>query len=1281
MLLLFRDFRYILQQRSLWTQLIFCTLCWLLTTHRAVSQSRVVSTIQELNQLSEEQTKSALPTELEGIITHVDQDQHTILMQDETGATQIRYLPSELPPKLGYRVRVSGTTSRWNNTNGLTQATIKPLKQDKLPEPRQATLAAIEADKWNLTTVQVRGKVLRISRDQQQQTHILIGDSGKTIQLRFPTLTPQEIAELPKFHSTIVAAGLVLPSRDRDDTRRHVIQVPSAHEIEIVALAPADLYQDALTVAINKVVPSQEVLYRVRGKITLNPTMTECTLKDETGQITLSNPDSIPPFLTGDYVEAVGFGTNTKNGIELRYVRARMLTKSEDTKSTWLHTLHSCAEIRALSRDTAAKELPARLRGVITHTGPMGDLFLQDATGGTYIRPLENFDKYQVGDMIVLDGYTCNGGFSPELTATDIRVLGQTSLPTPEEITPADVLNGRLDTSWVKLDGIAQRITFTKTLSRLWLSTRLGQISIEAPREVDLGKFLDREVRVVGIYVVNQRGQSHQSGFRIIIAGLNNLTLLDSQPQPLFGATRRPINQIMDFQPEYDNSRRIRVGGVVTAFGDDNSFFLQDDTGGMFVLLKQGVTRPKVGEHIEVSGYLDNRQFSRTLREGVTRPSPEYFVVQPQFATSTEILDAVRQLKSAGWSNNFSLNSLVRIRGTLLTEFNEKSQNYVKLKDGDHFFSALIPNSIDAEMLKNIPIDSTVELTGVCKVQYDAELGDEGFVIILRDFSDFAVIEQAPWLTRTRTRTLIISMVSLLIIGAMGLGYLRYRLRKQGREISERLRRELQLEARYREMVENATDVIFTLDSQGMITSWNRAGEMLMGLPREQLIGQQIATFTPNPKTFDHRDLVADNTPRKTLILTPDQRRLISLELTARPVIENQSIIGIEAIGRDVTERDLLEQRQREVAKMQAVGQLAGGVAHDFNNLLTVINGNTELLLNQEISPADQQELLEEIQTAGSQAAAVTRQLLAFGRKTVINPKVLSINHVLDNLARVLKRLLGEPIRMNFVSDPKLNAVRLDPSSLEQAILNLVVNARDAMPSGGTLTISTRNLDRHRVQLEVVDTGHGMPDQIKSRIFEPYFTTKPAGHGTGLGLAMVAGFVEQSEGKISVESQVNVGTRFTLEFKAVESESIMDTPTPQEPATLTQVAMQHTILLVEDEPSVQLLERRILESGNYRVIVASSAEEAIEMMGQYQGPLDLLVSDVVMPGKNGRELWEELRRRMPDLRVVFLSGYTPDEVLREGIETNAVPFLQKPFAPSELLRTVRQVLHEITTSR
>ena len=390
-------------------------------------------------------------------------------------------------------------------------------------------------------------------------------------------------------------------------------------------------------------------------------------------------------------------------------------------------------------------------------------------------------------------------------------------------------------------------------------------------------------------------------------------------------------------------------------------------------------------------------------------------------------------------------------------------------------------------------------------------------------------------------------------------------------------------------------------------------------------------------------------------------------------------------IYEDITERRRMESQLLQAMKMEAVGRLAGGVAHDFNNILTVITGYSELLLEKVGKGSPMHGELEEIKRAGDRAASLTRQLLAFSRKQIIEPKVVRLDRLVAELLAMLARLIGENVALQTTTGKSPGSVKIDPGQFQQILMNLVVNARDAMPGGGKIVIETANVELDEgycalhpyvtpgryVMLAVSDTGKGMSEEVKAQIFEPFFTTKDFGSGTGLGLATTYGAVKQSGGSIEVYSEVGIGTTFKIFLPRVEEED----PVPMKydrPANLP--GGTETVLLVEDEDVLRNLCARIMGDLGYRVMSARNGDEANALAQRYGDPIDLLLTDVVMPGMNGSELAQKLVIRHPEMKVLFMSGYTDDAIVHHGVLAKGVSFIGKPYSPEGLARKVRDVL-------
>ena len=626
----------------------------------------------------------------------------------------------------------------------------------------------------------------------------------------------------------------------------------------------------------------------------------------------------------------------------------------------------------------------------------------------------------------------------------------------------------------------------------------------------------------------------------------------------------------------------------------------------------------------------------------------------------------------------------------------------------------------DAEMLhdalKTGGVSADIVLV-TSKERFEAALAGDSFDIILSDYNvpgydGIAAVKLAQE-TRPETPVIVVSgtvgeeeAVKCLHVGATD-----YLLKQRLERLVPAVQRAIQdaeerrgrkgaeqalqhRERRLSSIYETVADVLFYVevekDGRYRFTSINQAFVSTTGLEYSHVVGKRVDEVVPEPSLTLVLEKYGEAIREKKIVRweeTSDYPKgRLTGEVSIAPIFDDAgNCTHLVGAVHDVTERKQLEAQFRQSQKMESVGQLAGGIAHDFNNLLTVINGMAELGLAQ-LREGDQlHEDLQEILRAGQRAAALTRQLLAFSRKQILQPQVMNLNTVVAEMESMLRRLIGEDIDLVVVPTQGLGSVKADPGQIEQVLANLAVNARDAMPQGGKLTVETQSVEigeqyarQHRVavqpgpyvMLSMSDTGVGMDEVTRGRIFEPFFTTKAPGKGTGLGLSTVYGIVKQSDGFISVYSEVGHGTSFKIYLPQVAEVAGGKRHSP----TVAPAHGTETILLVEDVEGLRKLTKRMLESAGYTVLTAANGEEALLLLERYEKPLHLMVTDVVMPGMSGRTLAERFDAIRPGMKVLYMSGYTDDVVVRHGVLDKGMPFLGKPFAVVELTRKVREVL-------
>lgn len=517
----------------------------------------------------------------------------------------------------------------------------------------------------------------------------------------------------------------------------------------------------------------------------------------------------------------------------------------------------------------------------------------------------------------------------------------------------------------------------------------------------------------------------------------------------------------------------------------------------------------------------------------------------------------------------------------------------------------------------------------------------------------------------------------------------------RGKQAEKALR---ETEQKFQRVYDEAPFGCHELNTDGQITRVNRKELAMLGYTAREMLGRPVWRFVLEEEMT--RRVIMAKLSGDVSFHDTFERTYRRKDGTTLPVIvqdrivweKGRKITGIRSTLEDITERrraeEVLrksEEQLRQWQKVEAIGRLAGGVAHDFNNLLMTIKGCSELLLGEIDERDPRREEVEEIRKAAERATSLTRQLLAFGRRQVLQPQVLNLNDIVENMNKMLCRLIGEDIQLLTILGPDLWPVKVDPGQIEQVLMNLAVNGRDAMPRGGKLTIETANKEldedyarRHvavkpgpYVLLAVSDNGCGMDKETQSHLFEPFFTTKEQGKGTGLGLSTVYGIIKQSGGNIWAYSELRQGTSFKIYLPTVEEEveTYKTAALPPPPPGGTE-----TILLVEDEGAVRTMISKVLQSGGYTVLEAQHGVEALRVCKKHKGPIHLMISDVIMPQMSGRELAGRLALRLPEMRVLYISGYPDNAIIHHGVLETGTAFLQKPFTLNALEYKVREVL-------
>jgi len=950
--------------------------------------------------------------------------------------------------------------------------------------------------------------------------------------------------------------------------------------------------------------------------------------------------------------------------------------------------LTHAAQIRQLSPPEVEKAYPVHLHGVVTYYDSVApNLFVQDSTAGIWVDVAGAANPPRPGQLIDLEGVV-GPGFTPIVAKAHWTVLGSGAMPRPQAVVFSELATGADDSQWVQIEGIVRSFILEAAGNVLVIdvSTAGGVITVRipdyhAPFPMEL---IDANVRFRGVSGTAFNRQNQLVSVHLFVPSLRDLVVVDPALSDPFSMATSPIGSLATFAAKGINVHRVKLKGIVTAQLPGRGLYVKDATGGLYVQTQDGgVVEP--GTEVEAVGFPALGGYTPVLRSARFRPTHRH-----------QVLTALRITPKEALFGSYDA-QLVEIEGVLQADRPDNAGGHIVVTEsGNLVFHALIDYARIQSPWPNLLAGTKMRLTGICSVRTDENGNASEFRIILRSPQDIVVLARPPWLNASRALSLLGLLVAVIVGAFVWLLSLRRRVLRQTGVIRRQIESEAHLEQRYRSLIENSPYGIASLDKDCQLLDVNPAFRHIAGSSLSESVSglqlRDVLQFSAPDLgrfnrllelggTFQHAEFTCQKRNTSELIL----------RVSGHVIPEQKDISSrVEIILEDITSQRQLEQQLFQNHKIEAVGRLAGGVAHDFNNLLMIISGHVSLLLHKFGRNSAEAQKLQIVEEAAGRAAGLTRQLLAYSRKQVLEPKVLAIDPLVRNLEGMLRRLIREDIELRTELNGRDARVKVDPNQLEQVLINLAVNARDAMPEGGLLLIRTerpRVLPRHQlpsplaggsyVLITVSDSGVGMDSATQERLFEPFFTTKEMGKGTGLGLSMVYGIVRQSGGHIVVDSAPGKGSRFQLFLPLVEQPVSSGASRTSE---LPPARGKGNILLVEDEKELRALLAETLTDLGYTVLQAGDGEEALEIAKSALASMDMLITDMVMPRMNGRELTKSLRARRPGLPVLFISGYSDVIPSEEEFFNATTQFLQKPFNSESLGHRVRELLVFRSTS-
>jgi PAS domain S-box-containing protein len=1058
-----------------------------------------------------------------------------------------------------------------------------------------------------------------------------------------------------------------------------------------------------VTASENFATADPKTLVRVAGVVRSQQPGQAVTIWDDSGQIRILTKQFYP-LQRGDHVEVIGYPA--VQGIDriLQDGLFRLATNNVAVgyfNPTNHAKLRLADQIRGLDEENIARRLPVSIEGVVTWVDPQRNfIFVLDSSGGIRVmHPQFQWGRrLQPGMLVKVDGVAAAGEFAPVITNAVVRQTAIMSLPDAPLISLEQALTGTEDGRWIQMRGYVRKVTDLARATEMRLVAPGGEFSVQVPKDDSLRTLQGSVVLVRGVCVVDANSRRQLTGIEVWSPALEDLQIEQAAPADLFALPMRSIASLRQFNLFNTLNERVHTCGSVTLHLPGRYLYVQDGDNSVLALSEQ--TDPlHPGDRVEVVGFSGNDSGNFVLREAVYRriaPGPEPVPVQlPARQSVNEGLDGL----------------LVRAEGLLLDIVEKSGETHLIVQAKGLIFEAKLdkPGQFAKEKLE---LGSKLAITGVYRIQRDEYGKPSSFLLNLRDGSDVRVLEPPPWWT---LRRLLLALAGVVLVFLFALLWTLGIRRKNNlllhaqvqlkaahdkleERVQERTRNLLEANEALRRSEERfvkafrASPVPLLLQSvhEQRYVDVNESFLQLTGFERKEVLGQTPAGLKLFPKPEVGREIL-DALSAKRLV------RNLQTELATREGKILTVLISAEAFEleghshflmsmQDITERLNVENQLRQAQKMEVVGQIAAGIAHDFNNILTVIQGHADLQLNAEELDESVADSLHEISHAAARAASLTRQLLAFSRKQMLQRRPLDLQEALNNLSKMLQRIIGEHIYLRIQCAGNLPPVFADAVNFEQIVINLAVNARDAMPRGGPLTITAdlavidaKYKEREPdamigtfVRLSVADEGSGMNETVRNKIFEPFFTTKEVGKGTGMGLATVYGIVKQHQGWIEVESQPGAGSVFKVFLPVAEREAQRTSVSGNDPIWAVDV-QPRTIFLVEDEAPLREMASMILKRLGHEVVVAQDGQEALNLWPQHRGKIDLLLTDMVMPGGiSGRELADQLLRETPQMHVIYSTGYSVDLSNSDINLVEGVNCLLKPYDATTLVRAVRK---------
>lgn len=1251
-----------------------------------VKSSPVLTSIREVRNLTPDEAGQNHRVRLRGVVAARWRQRNLLFLVHGTDAVSLYAPGTNSAVVAGQLVEIEGLTVPDSGVHCIVKKLTALGPPGPVPPAEQVSVPDLAKGGHVFNWVKVEGIVqnARVAqgRPGRQRVFLTLRERGET----FPMTVRRESgfnAESYRY-AQLSATGLIIKTENASSWGNQILWVDSTNNFKFLKPAPRNPFSRAVrplesleVFRSNSRSPHQFMHFRgVVDEVADDGQ--QYWLKDGTGRIRFE-PRGLNLLSEGDPAGLVGFVSWRDDEMFLASCTSQLLAPSIgggfdpsdfDGLTNLIPMVTTLTDLRRLPSEKLTSGWPVRFRAVVSYVDWPKRLFVRNFGGGSEVHAEDLPANLQVGDTVQIGGVVVAGPVAPVVRATAVEEWLATTgaggrLPAAARLTQAGYLSGRQQGQWITSEGVIRRVaTGTNELqlviarSGMRMSATVPLLGEPAPAEL-----LDAKVVLNGVADSVSTADGRTRRLQILMPSLKELKVETA----VSGAASKDVKIADILEPSAGPlTRRRLVKGTVIYRGSDR-MFVADDTGSIEVV-PQLVANAAPGDLVRVVGY-----------PVINGPKPFLEDARVNGLGRGDFISPVQTHARRLLFGDFH-GRVVTLSGRLMHKTLAGDDYVLTVEDGDQTFTAVLPKTDVSAAVAELTEGSLVRLTGVCEIRLNRQQKAEAFQLLLRSSGDVVLVDSAPWWSDANRTLTIISCLFVAVLGVLGwVSFLR--------------RRVMQTQGRFATAFQ-ASPVpvaIVTLEEFRFINV-NDSLLKQFEFRRQQVLG----------KTIEQLKLIPDAARRERF--EEEARRGASLqdfegEVQASSGRHVRVIVSAELIDldgencllilfQDVTERLHLMSQLRESQKMEAVGQLAAGVVHDFNNLLTIIRGNSELIGMMVDGNSEIAELNGEMDHAAVRASELTRQLLAFSRKQVMQKAVVDLNSLVIGSSKMLQRLLGERISVKKELAPATMPVVVDAGMIDQIIMNLAVNARDAMPDGGHLTLRTSDVvfdeqtlpahpDAHPGEfavLEIADTGEGIDADTRKRIFEPFFTTKEVGKGTGLGLSTVFGIVSQHKGWIDLQSELGKGTTFRFYLPAAAA---TDLRLSIEDKNTTFFQGHETVLVVEDEEAVSRMVERTLTASGYSVLTAANGVDAREVWRKNRDRIDLLVSDLVMPnGVSGLDIGREFLADRPELGVIFVSGYTADVIRDEGDVPEGCQFIPKPFTREDLMTAVRTRLNQ-----